>query len=384
MAFTFGFYNAFEHDRRYDAVQVSKIFDGIINDGVYASIGKCFILKVNDVTGQINVQPGRAWFDHTWSLNDADLPMKDPGPDLVNDRWDAIVLDINRSQEPDNVNGRLNKILWIKGTASTNPQKPKLIKEEEHTQYPLGYIYRKANALQINQADITNTVGTSECPFVTGIIETVHIDDLLMQWRDEWVQYFKETHQWVSDRKAETYQQLLDMVNELLNFRNNNEAYFLNWIEEMKDRFAEFPPGELYVFLDQVRNRQEEIVNMLIQGYVPTRLVDDKRNYILNDLGIPLMLSFPLCGCSSDGTSSGGGSIGDGSTGSVDIDPSIYNRLTSLEASVRYLSNIDVSHDRSISQLSNVNDDQDKAITSLEDYVVNKETSNIDFSGYFK
>lgn len=312
MAFTFGFYNAFEHDRRYDAIQVSKIFDGIIADGVYATVGKAFVLKINEVTGDVNVQPGRAWFDHTWSLNDADLPMIAPGSDLVNDRWDAVVLDINRNQEPDNPDGRLNQILWIQGTPSLNPEKPTLIKEDEHTQYPLGYIYRKANSLEIVQADIENTVGTSECPFVTGIIETIHIDDLLLQWRDEWLQYTKKYEQdakeWIEGRKKEYLEYFADLkregdktltelIRELLDFRNANEAYFLNWIDQMKDVLSQYPGGEIYLMLDELKAQQNEILDMIINGYKPIRLITNDGICITNDIGTPLLVDIPLCPC---------------------------------------------------------------------------------------
>lgn len=39
MAFTSGFFNSQNHDRTYNAEQMSAIFDGVITDGVYAGIG---------------------------------------------------------------------------------------------------------------------------------------------------------------------------------------------------------------------------------------------------------------------------------------------------------------------------------------------------------
>ena len=45
MSLTFGFYNSLNNDRSYDAVDISRIFDGIINDGVYLSIGEKFAVK---------------------------------------------------------------------------------------------------------------------------------------------------------------------------------------------------------------------------------------------------------------------------------------------------------------------------------------------------
>lgn len=183
MAFSFGFYNSIDHDRRYDAVQMSKIFDGIIGDGVYATVGKALILKTNS-KGMVVVQPGRAWFNHTWNYNDADLPLVTPQSDLVYPRYDAVVIDIKGD-----VYNRDNKIMWIKGTASANPKKPTMANSLEHHQYPLGYIYRRANTDIINQEDIENRVGSSECPFVTGILKTIDIDELLLQWKDQWEQF---------------------------------------------------------------------------------------------------------------------------------------------------------------------------------------------------
>lgn len=39
MAFTYGFFNSLNGDRKYTAEQLSSIFDGLITDGVFDSIG---------------------------------------------------------------------------------------------------------------------------------------------------------------------------------------------------------------------------------------------------------------------------------------------------------------------------------------------------------
>ena len=44
MALTYGFYNSINHDRRYNATQMSQLFDGIINDGVFANIGTAMVV----------------------------------------------------------------------------------------------------------------------------------------------------------------------------------------------------------------------------------------------------------------------------------------------------------------------------------------------------
>lgn len=198
--FTFGFYNSMEHDRKYDAVQVSQIFDGIITDGVYEQYKKAMILKVNS-EGEVYVQPGRAWLDHTWNYVDSDTIIEGmPESDLIHPRIDAIVIDILAD-----INHRENAIKWVKGTAAEKPVKPTMIKTYSHHQYPLGYITRQPNTETVNQADIENRVGTSELPFVTGIIQTLDIDELILQWKAQWDNFLNgkkfEITEWFNNLK---------------------------------------------------------------------------------------------------------------------------------------------------------------------------------------
>ena len=85
MSLTYGFYNSNAGDRKYDAVQMSSIFDGIIHDGVYASIGDSFAVAAT--TGrEITVGTGRAWFNHTWTFNDSAIPLTVSAAAAVLDR----------------------------------------------------------------------------------------------------------------------------------------------------------------------------------------------------------------------------------------------------------------------------------------------------------
>ena len=71
-----GFYNSdgAAGRRRYHASEMSRIFDGIIKDGIFASIGTCF--AVDAYSGNtVNVGVGKCWFNHTWTENDAILPV---------------------------------------------------------------------------------------------------------------------------------------------------------------------------------------------------------------------------------------------------------------------------------------------------------------------
>lgn len=184
MSVTFGFYNSVNHDRRYNALQMSSIFDGIIRDGIFMSIGTAMIVKA--ASGMtVNVGEGRAWFDHTWTLNDSELPVKLEASELILNRIDAIVLDVDHR---DSV--RANSIIAIKGTPASNPVAPTLIRTTDHNQYPLCNIYVKAGVTEITQSNITNLVGTGSCPFITGILESIDIEDLVSQWEAQWNEFY--------------------------------------------------------------------------------------------------------------------------------------------------------------------------------------------------
>lgn len=205
MSVTSGFFNSLNGDRRYDARQMSAIFDGIINDGVLANIGTAFAVKAaggND----IHIGIGRAWFNSAWLYNDAVLTLTIEPSEVLLDRWDAVVIEIDHS-----AGVRSGDIKVVTGTASSDPQYPTLTKSTEVNQYPLAYILCPANSSSITQAEITNMIGTSECPFVTGILQVQSIDHIVAQWEAQWNQWFSKTttagdaemDQWFTDTKAE-------------------------------------------------------------------------------------------------------------------------------------------------------------------------------------
>lgn len=179
-----GFYNAYEHDRVYDAADLTSLVDGIIRDGVFASVGTCFAVKA-DSGNRVTAGIGRAWFDHTWTVNDAPFPIDLEESEVLLDRIDAIVIEVNATTSI-----RDNFIKMVKGVPGSSPARPQMENSKYVHQHPLCYIYRKAGSTEIVQADITNMVGTTECPFVVGILEIVDVSFLLSQWEDMWKQFY--------------------------------------------------------------------------------------------------------------------------------------------------------------------------------------------------
>lgn len=204
MAFTCGFFNSENGDRKYNAEQMSAIFDGIIADGVFTTIGDH--MAVSAGTGmQVLVGTGKAWFDHTWNVNDAAYPLAIAASDVTLSRIDAIVLEINHS---DSV--RLNKLRVVQGTVASSPAKPTLTNSEKVHQHPLAWVTVAPGVTQIAASAIENAVGTSACPFVTGIIATTSIDDLFNQWNGEFDEWFDNLKAQLSDNVVANLQKQID------------------------------------------------------------------------------------------------------------------------------------------------------------------------------
>ena len=204
MAFTCGFFNSQNGDRKYNAEQMASIFDGLIKDGVYDTIGEIF--AVTPGTGmQVLVGSGRAWFDHTWNNNDAPYPLTITAADVSLPRYDAVVLETNHS---DTV--RTNRLRVLTGTPASNPVKPTMTSTANVKQHPLAYIKVTAGATEITQSMIQVVVGTSECPFVTGIIDTAQIDALFQQWNGEFDAWFDNLKAQLSDNVVANLQNQID------------------------------------------------------------------------------------------------------------------------------------------------------------------------------
>lgn len=192
MSLSYGFYNSINGDRKYNADQMSAIFDGLITDGIFATIGDAFVTLPGDGL-KVNVGTGKAWFNHTWTVNDSlmVLPLAPLGVGVTS-RIDAVVLEVGTAE-------RTNSIKIVEGSTV----KPPMTNDEFVHQYALAYV--TVTGSTIDSSDIEVVVGQAPTPFVTGIIDTIDISNLMDQWRgdfanfldsaeedwDEWFKNFK-------------------------------------------------------------------------------------------------------------------------------------------------------------------------------------------------
>lgn len=228
MSLTSGFFNSLNHDRKYDSSDISRIFDGIIEDGVYGSVGSSLVVLA-DIGRTVKVGTGRAWFNHTWTYNDTILPVTADYANILLDRIDALVLEVNTDDDV-----RKNSIKFINGVAASEPTRPTLLHTETINQYPLCYVYRSAGIDEITQADITNMIGSDECPIVTSPLQTIDINALIPQWQDSLDQFMENQEDgfiaWFDTIKQHSIE---------------NEADFDAWFDAIKGQLSTDAAGNL-------------------------------------------------------------------------------------------------------------------------------------------
>lgn len=288
MAVTSGFFNAINGDRRYDAIQMSSLFDGIILDGVFQNYLEA--LRVSEFSEdlaalKIQVAPGRAWFNHSWTYNDTILLLDIEAPELILDRIDSVVIDVFTATE-----SRKNDIIIIKGDPATNPTPPVLIKEEGHWQYPIANVLVKSGAAAITQANIENRIGTEDCPFVRAPLEKMTIDFLISQWQGQWVEQLQSwTDEWTGFYEGK--------ITEIEDFQQYFTSDLTDYFDEKKSEFDVWFFGlKETLTTDVAANLSQQIFDMkhVIQVEIPDFVDDEGITRDVVEIAIPGVKSTDL------------------------------------------------------------------------------------------
>ena len=191
-----GFFNSKNGDRQYDSTDISSIFEGVINDGVFGSYGDAF--QVTPGTGMsVVVGKGRAWLDHTWTLNDAPLTLEIDAASTNGGRLDTVVLDVDRRKDVRNNSIYILKGATVQETTGIPGDATELTQTDYRVQYPIAYVYVKKSATSITTSDISYWVGKAltgkkTLKYVTGPLEVINSEAYLKQMEGEWTDFKTE------------------------------------------------------------------------------------------------------------------------------------------------------------------------------------------------
>lgn len=230
----YGFLDAINGDRKYNSKDFSDYFDGIISDGVYASVGKAFNVSADGTGLFVNVDTGRAKILNRYVLNTSILQLDISAPDTSNYRYDAIVVRIS-------LDDRTGSIEVLTGTPSTDPQKPTPSNTETKKAYVLAYVKVPPQATAIAPENVENNRGAANCPWVAGIVDTSNIiaqhEQSLTQTRLQIDELVHNTQNELSQMETDTRTDLNEMEGEL---RSTIAATVGNVVGELNDEKAAF------------------------------------------------------------------------------------------------------------------------------------------------
>lgn len=191
---TSGFFNSVNGDRLYNADQMSAIFNGLITDGVYMSVGDRLAVQPNSGM-TIQIGSGRGWFAKRWVDNTTPHLLALEASDVTLNRWAAVCIKVDtteaeRKAEP-----------YIKYSEyATAPVKPVMERTETVNEYCLAYVYLRAGATAITAADIEDArADANVCGWVTGLIEQLDSTTMWTQWTELFYNWFNNLQDLINE-----------------------------------------------------------------------------------------------------------------------------------------------------------------------------------------
>lgn len=194
MSVTSGFFNSKKGDRVYDATQFSSLFEGIIEDGVFAKVGNALATVQNSASMSVLVRSGRCWFNNVWVNNSTDEPITIAPRDPAGARLDAVCVKVDKSNRTAGlvaVQGTPDNQLTRSNWDSKVWQPP--VDENGAIFYVLSYVFVSQTATIITSEDIFSVVGDVDhngVPLIENALGTVDLSNLLAQYRTQFINWF--------------------------------------------------------------------------------------------------------------------------------------------------------------------------------------------------
>ncbi len=328
MSESYSFFNSKNHDRKYKAQHWADYFHPLFKSGVFN--GDLQVVANGGM--RVKIKVGYAWIDgYGYHLTDElTLDLETASGNM--NRADSIVIRLDLTNR------------WVRAFCKTGnyyaktptPPAPEITATVH--EIVLAHIYTAAGTTEITQAMIEDTrMSDSLCGWVCGTVNEIKFDQITAQFKSFMKQYestldakfadleayekskkiefdtfqtdLKEKEQALHDKhkaalkeyfsqmEAEGNANLIAITQQLIEFRNTNEAEFLEWFEEIKGIFSGDPAGEFQLRIDEITGKVADMQEMLFKGMIYERLLVSQDDFIIDDLGRPILIGRPICKC---------------------------------------------------------------------------------------
>lgn len=228
----YGFFDSIKGDRKYNARDVSKLFDGIILDGIFAAVGDHFSVNVHPTQAMtLTVGTGQAWLNHVKVINTSPMSLTfDTGS---SNRYDAIVVEVNELERTASI--FIKKDIGKPSSQITTGVNPIDMSNFTNNvyihQYLLAYALIRAGQNKISTADVASRIGFASpegIPYVTGPLETLSADETLKQWVAQWEAFYNGSNTYLNTFKTNSGAALTAFQNnsaqEINTFKSNSTS----------------------------------------------------------------------------------------------------------------------------------------------------------------
>lgn len=185
-----GFFDSINGDRRYNAEDFGRMFDGLITDGIVAGYGDAFSVSKG---GGLNivVGTGKAHYRQKWLLLTEPETITLKARDQIYDRWDAVCVEVDTSDQ-----ARRCRLVVVEGTPAASPKYPEPGNGDTQWYAIIAYVrVKKVSILgpyDINAEDIVDNRGSVGFPYVTGVAQSTPTDMIRAQSKAEFDKFMQE------------------------------------------------------------------------------------------------------------------------------------------------------------------------------------------------
>lgn len=328
MAENYSFFMSKDHDRVYNARHWADYFLPLFKSGVFN--GDLQVVANGGMT--VKIKEGYAWIDgYGYHLTDGiELDLETASGNM--NRADCILLRLDLTNR------------WIRAFVGTgnyyagqaSPPDPQIGKTVH--EIVLAHISVQAGTTEITQDMIEDTrMDKKLCGWVCSAVEQIDFDQITAQFKAFMVKYedclnqkFELLEEYAENEKAQfdTFQaglyekenelhkqheksladyiaqlqergdsNLAALTQQLVDFRNINEAKFLEWFEMIKGVFSTDAAAELLLKVEELKEQVEFNQMMITTGNVLTRIELSQGGYLVDSMGNPILAGWSICKC---------------------------------------------------------------------------------------